>query len=46
MANEKEKKQKHSGFEAPEKFERVPKGYVLKRNKDGTISFVPPKKAK
>lgn len=42
----KEKKEKHSGFDAPPKFEFVPKGYVRKVNKDGTVSYVPPKKAK
>lgn len=45
MTNE-NKKPKHSGFEAPIKFEHVPKGYVRKKNKDGTIEYVPPKKVK
>ncbi len=50
MANTKESaketnKEKKSGFDAPAKFERVPKGYVMKKRKDGTITFVPPTKA-
>lgn len=34
----------HSGFEAPVVGELHPKGTTIKRNPDGTITLVPPKK--
>ena len=35
---------KKSGFDSPAIGKPVPKGYVMKKNKDGTIKFVAPKK--
>ena len=34
----------HSGFEAPAIGELQPRGTTIKRNADGTITLVPPKK--
>ena len=39
-------KRKGSGFKAPAIGEPQPKGTTIKHNKDGTITLVPPKKAK
>ena len=39
-------KPKHSGFDAPVIGTQYPKGTVWKKNKDGTISPVVPKKKK
>lgn len=37
-------KKMHSGFEAPTIGEVMPKGTRIKKNPDGTISYVLPKK--
>lgn len=40
------KTQKRSGFEYPVKGKSLPKGTTLKRNSDGTVTVVQPKKKK
>ena len=37
------KQPKHSGFEAPERFEVLPRGTKFKQNPDGTITPILPK---
>lgn len=39
-------KKKHSSFEAPVYGERLPKGTTLRRNPDGTVTPIKPKKKK
>lgn len=40
------KQPKGTGFSYPISGEALPKGTTIKKNPDGTISFVPPKKDK
>ena len=42
--NRKENKQMHSGFEGYEGWKMEPKGTRIKKNPDGTITLIPPKK--
>ena len=44
--NKNKKLNEHSGFEAPIRLKFIPDNYVKKVNKDGTVSYVPPKKKK
>ena len=46
MATKKSSNKKGTGLQGPAIGSAVPKGYVKKKNKDGTISYVPPKKKK
>lgn len=46
MAAKNGNRPEHSGFDAPVKGKQYPQGTVWKKNKDGTISPVTPKKKK